>query len=416
MRTQMIMTSENVTLNARPDKEPRDGFLVSIPPGCYNYRMSILKNLNRAYHFARCVFDKSPHYMILYVTARCNLRCPHCFYLEEIESAAKDRELTVEEYEKIAKSLPELLQLTCTGGETFVRQDIDEIALRFYTYANTRFFTFTTNGTFPERIAQKVERICRECPYAVIRIPLSIDGIGEMHDTVRGKEGTFGKVMETYRLLDALSRRLDNLRIDATSVLSKLNEDHVPQLVDFIKNRMEIENHTILYARGAIREPEKIVPKTQKYKDLVRNLFNRADKRYRFPLISRVFVRLREAVEATILEVQKKDAMPFPCQAGESFIELNEYGNLFPCEILETLIKEGNARPREFQDPWIGDVRQFDYSVPRALNSPKALAIRKFIQNKGCACTFECAIGSSLAFHPNNWHRLVTQKATTAAA
>jgi hypothetical protein len=128
-----------------------------------------------------------------------------------------------------------------------------------------------------------------------------------------------------------------------------------------------------------------------------------------------VFVRLRESVEATILEVQKKDVMPFTCQAGESFIELNEYGNLFPCEILQTLINDGKARPKEFSDTWMGDVRQFGYDVPKALNSPKALAIRKFIQNKGCACTFECAIGSSIAFHPTNWNRLFASKAVAAA-
>ncbi len=377
----------------------------------------MLKNLNRTYHFLRCLLDRGrPHYMILYVTARCNLRCPHCFYLEEIESAVKDKELKAEEYEKIARSLPTLLQLTCTGGETFVRQDIDEVAIRFYAHANTRFFTFTTNGTFPERIAEKVERICKECPLALIRVPLSIDGIGDIHDLVRGKEGTFDKVMETYRLLDALSRRIDNLRVDVTSVLSKLNEEHVPELVDFVKNRMEIENHTILYARGAIREPEKIVPPKQKYKDIVNSLFGRAEKRYRFPLISRVFVRLREAVEASIVEIQKKDVMPFPCQAGESFIELNEYGNLFPCEILSTLMQEGKARPKDFADTWMGDIRQYDYDVPRALSSEKSRAIRSFIQNKGCACTFECAIGSSLAFHPENWRRFLTKKATTVAA
>ncbi|MBI4178483.1 radical SAM protein [bacterium] len=372
----------------------------------------MLKNLNRAYHYGRCLLDRGrPHYMILYVTARCNLRCPHCFYLEEIESAKKDKELKIEEFEKISRSLPSLLQLTCTGGETFVRQDIDEIAEIFYRNSNTRFFTFTTNATYPERTAEKVEKICRACPYAVIRVPMSLDGIGEIHDKVRGLEGTFERVMETYRLLDSLSRRLDNLRLDVTSVLSQLNEDHLPAITEFVKDRMEIENHTILYARGAIREPEKIVPKKQKYKDLVRGLLGRSEKKYRFPLISRVFVRLREAVEATIIETQKMDRMPVTCQAGESFIELNEYGNLFPCEILQTLMNEGKARPTEFTDTWMGDVREFDYDVPKALNSQKSLAIRKFIQNKGCSCTFECAIGSTLAFHPSNWGRLITQKA-----
>ena len=98
--------------------------------------MSAVRLANQLYHYSRALLSKGPNYMILFVTGRCNLRCPHCFYLDEIEAASKEKELRLDEFEKISKSLPRLLQLTCTGGETFIREDIDKIAQLFYQNAH----------------------------------------------------------------------------------------------------------------------------------------------------------------------------------------------------------------------------------------------------------------------------------------
>ena len=376
-----------------------------------------LRLANQIYHYARAVYDGGPNYMILFVTGRCNLRCPHCFYLTEIENANAARELKIWEFEKISKSLPHLLQLTCSGGETFIRQDIDEIAHLFYTHSNTRFFTFTTNGTFPERIAEKVGAIAKSCPNAVIRIPLSIDGTAEIHDVARGRPGTWEKVMKTYGLLRQLADTVDNVRIDVTSVLSKINEGNILDLVEYVQKNLQIENHTVLYARGAIRDKDKILPEQLRYQELVTKTFDRRRKKYDFPVISRAFVMLREAVENVIVEVQKTGSLPFACQAGERLIEMNEYGKLFPCEILDTLIKEKQVSfEPDFDDTWLGDVRDFDYDVPKALNSPEAKKVRKFIQDKGCACTYECALGASIAFEPKNYATIVWKKLMAGAA
>lgn len=376
-----------------------------------------LRLVNQIFHYVRAVYAGGPNYMILFVTGRCNLRCPHCFYLTEIENASAARELKLWEFEKISKSLPHLLQLTCSGGETFIRQDIDEIAQLFYKHSNTRFFTFTTNGTFPERIVEKVEAIAKSCPSAVIRIPLSIDGTAEIHDTARGRTGTWDKVMRTYALLRELADRIDNIRIDVTSVLSKINEGNIVELVEYVQKNLQIENHTVLYARGAIRDKENILPEEMRYQELVTKTFDRRRKKYDFPIISRAFVMLREAVENVIVEVQQTGNLPFACQAGERLIEMNEYGKLFPCEILETLMKEKQvAFEPDFSDAWMGDVREFDYDVKKVLNSTKAKKIRNFIQNKGCACTYECALGASIAFEPKNYAGVVWKKLKSAAA
>ncbi len=376
-----------------------------------------LRFVNQLYHYVRAVYAGGPNYMILFVTGRCNLRCPHCFYLTEIENASAARELKLWEFEKISRSLPHLLQLTCSGGETFIRQDIAEIAQLFYKHSNTRFFTFTTNGTFPEQIAEKVGAIAKACPNAIIRIPLSIDGTEEIHDAARGRKGTWDKVMRSYALLRELADRSDNIRIDITSVLSKINESNIVELVNYVQKHLQIENHTVLYARGAIREKEKILPEELRYQELVTKTFDRRRKRYDFPVISRAFVMLREAVETVIVEVQRTGNLPFACQAGERLIEMNEYGKLFPCEILETLIKEKQvAFEPDFDDAWMGDVREFDYDVSKVLNSSKAKKIRRFIQDKGCACTYECALGASIAFEPTNYAGLVWKKLKASVA
>lgn len=373
--------------------------------------------LNRGYHYLRAVRRGGPNYLILFVTARCNLRCPHCFYLDQIESAAKERELRLDELERVARSLPALVQLTCTGGETFIREDLADIVAAFYRLSGTRFITLTTNGTLVDRTARTVEEIARRCPQAVIRVPLSLDGVGEVHDVARGKAGTWDKALACYRALRAVADRHENVRLDVTSVLSRLNEAAVEELIDFVGRELDIENHTILYARGAIRDPASIVPEVRRYQELVQRSAERRRGGYRFPLVSRGFVRLREAVEEAIVEVQRTGEMPFVCQAGERLIEMNEYGDVFPCELLDTLIAGGHADPgQSFRTSTMGNVRDHGYDVRRVLESAQGKAVRAFIQNKGCACTFECAIGASIAFEPANMGRMLRAGAGPAPA
>jgi hypothetical protein len=112
---------------------------------------------------------------------------------------------------------------------------------------------------------------------------------------------------------------------------------------------------------------------------------------------------MRDLTEMSIMMIQKRNRMPFTCQAGTRLVEMNEYGELFPCETLDTLIKEGDVlQTPSFKDSWMGNVRDHEYDFRRVLRTRKARSVNKFIQNDGCACTFECAIGASLVFRPTN--------------
>lgn len=371
-----------------------------------NTRMArkFLRLIDHAQVYVRALLSNGPNYLILFITGRCNLRCAHCFYLEEIEHADKKRELTLDEIGRMARNSPILYHITFTGGETFIRTDIADIVKEFYVHAHTRSVTLTTNGTYPERVAEQVEAIAKACPNMIVRVPLSLDGTEAVHDKSRGLDGTFKKVMKCYELLRAVADAHTNVKLDITSVLTQSNTSDIHALVGFVKTNMVVDNHAINFPRGNVKEREALLPSEAAYKEIVEgSSAGRKRAHYRFPLFSRVLIFLRDLVENAIKYVQRTGRMPFICEAGTRLIEINEYGELFPCEVLDSLIRDGQTlKPASFQQAWMGNVRDHDYDLRKVLATPQARAVTDFIRTGGCACTFECAIGASFVFKPTN--------------
>ena len=74
---------------------------------------------------------KAPVQVTLFVTSRCNIRCKMCFYWEPVENKST-HEISLDEIEKISKSMPNFFWLLVGGGEIFVRKDLPEIIKIFY--------------------------------------------------------------------------------------------------------------------------------------------------------------------------------------------------------------------------------------------------------------------------------------------
>ena len=58
-----------------------------------------------------------------FVTSVCNARCAHCFY----PINAGKNELSLEELDRFAATLPPIRLLLISGGEPFLRRDLPEI-------------------------------------------------------------------------------------------------------------------------------------------------------------------------------------------------------------------------------------------------------------------------------------------------
>jgi sulfatase maturation enzyme AslB (radical SAM superfamily) len=126
-----------------------------------------------------------PVYLLMFVTNRCNATCGHCFYWRELNTKVR-QELSVEEFDKLARGMGPMLQVTFTGGSPELRKDLLDVVERFYEHCRPTNMTFCMLGHSTDRIISQAEDMLRRCPGQKLKFAMSLDGIGEEHDRLRG--------------------------------------------------------------------------------------------------------------------------------------------------------------------------------------------------------------------------------------
>lgn len=342
---------------------------------------------------ARNYFSSRPIYLIQYVTARCNSRCRMCFYWKNIDGAEQERELTLEEFKKIAKNFPGLQQLSIGGGEPFLRDDLPEICETFSRHSNAQTITIPTNGLLPGRICSQFDKILQKCPQSYFRLSLSLDGIGERHDKIRGVKGNFKKAMETYKKVKSLRRRYRNFNIDIGTVLSSYNQDRIEDVFRYVADNLDVDNHFLLLARGDTREIGARDIKLQRYGELLHWLRDHHPRKENRPFSS-ILRAIYELSTEAILKTERERRMVVPCVAGRKMIVIGEYGDVHPCEMLNTKL---------------GNVRDAGFSLDAILQSRATDAALKKIRSGACACSFECAMNASIVFNPFSYPKIIAR-------
>src|SRR5262249_44610833 len=85
-----------------------------------------------------------PEFIIAFVTERCNLKCDHCFFWKEVDSPGAT--MTPAEWRRIARHVGRPAMIALTGGEPFLREDLDEIAVGFAEEVRPLGLQITSNG------------------------------------------------------------------------------------------------------------------------------------------------------------------------------------------------------------------------------------------------------------------------------
>jgi SynChlorMet cassette radical SAM/SPASM protein ScmE len=122
-----------------------------------------------------------PHSVDIAVTGRCNLKCKHCYYADEMVGRSDLHTQTwLEFFEELCNS--GVMRVNLTGGELFTRPDIWE--LFDGVVRNKMRFSFNTNATLiTDQVAERLS-LYRRLDY----IQVSVDGSKpETHDALRGK-------------------------------------------------------------------------------------------------------------------------------------------------------------------------------------------------------------------------------------
>lgn len=184
-------------------------------------------------------------------TRTCNLRCRHCYM--DSDARKYEGELTTEEARRFIDDLAEFRVpvLLFSGGEPLMRPDFFELAA----YAASRGIrpTLSTNGTL---ITAEAARRIKEIGVGYVGI--SLDGLREVNDQFRGKEGAFQAAMQGIKNCVAVGQRV-GLRF----TINQHNLQELDNIFDFIEEE-NIDRvcfyHLVYSGRGSRMIDEDVTP------------------------------------------------------------------------------------------------------------------------------------------------------------
>jgi radical SAM protein with 4Fe4S-binding SPASM domain len=168
----------------------------------------------------RLPVSKSPEpslrYLELQITKKCNLRCKHCYIgpPADTELSLQDIKRTLDEFQEIQG-----LRLLITGGEPVMHTQFNEINALLPDYA-MRKILFTNGTLITERLLEELN---------VDEIQVSVDGIGDSHDALRGKD-SFKKAIRCIKL--ALDKGFD---VSVSTMVHSENLDDFDEMKEMFK-------------------------------------------------------------------------------------------------------------------------------------------------------------------------------------
>ena len=180
--------------------------------------------------------DKLPEleWLVYEVTDACNSRCKHCNIWRS--KSTKDL-LTPEEIKEVFSDnlFKNLKYMIITGGESFLRKDLEDIILSIHEVLPNTRMTLSTNGLLPERVIDVVKTAIKN--NICIDVGISLDGIGEKHDFIRGVKGNFEKVDSLLQELLILKKEQgDRFTVTIAHTLSNLTADLLLETAKYAKN------------------------------------------------------------------------------------------------------------------------------------------------------------------------------------
>lgn len=158
------------------------------------------------------------------VTARCNLRCKHCYFYSYDQDCGP--ELTVSEWlgriEKMQSGKGAFFSCTWVGGEPLLRKELIEKGRGYF-----RSNRVVTNGT--------IELPC----WPDVEFHVSVDGTEKFHDSIRG-DGCYTRIKRNISDV-----RNSNLKIALACCLNRRN---IACVEDLVGEWLEVPNvHHILF-------------------------------------------------------------------------------------------------------------------------------------------------------------------------
>ena len=276
-----------------------------------------------------------PTDMCIILTYRCPMRCKMCNIWEN--PTEKSKEITPEEI----KRLPNVKFINLTGGEPFIRKDLDEVVKICFTKSPR--VVISTSGCYEDRIIDLAKK------FPSIGIRISIEGLSGKNDELRGRTGSFDKGLRTLLTLKEMGVK----DIGFGCTVSNSNSEDMLSLYQLSKS-LGLEFATAAFHNSYYfhKDDNEISNKEEvcgNFEKLVNSQLKENHPKSWF----RAFFNMG------LINYIEGNPRLLPCEAGLVNFFVEPYGDVYPCNGLEKKYwqeKMGNIRETpDFQEIWTSE-------------------------------------------------------------
>lgn len=263
----------------------------------------------------------------LICTYKCNHKCVSCNIWERYKDKPElaNQEIKPYEIHEIV-SKNKLIAISLTGGEIFLRNDIEVIIS--ICAMHIPLVNIVTNGSKTEYIEQVMEIVTRQYPNNKFIINVSLEGDIELHDGFTKISGSWYRATETIEKLTNMSRYRKNLTVTCEHLVSPSTKDGD----EYVKN----------YAKKLGIEVTYTIEQTAKYYNHNGKQITLNKREFPMPELKASITSIANTLYmggAKYLNVNRKN-----CVAGQYSCFIDPYGNIVPCVHYIDVANTGNVR------------------------------------------------------------------------
>ena len=166
------------------------------------------------------------HQLFWECTLRCNLKCKHCG--SDCKVVAETPDMPAADFLRTIDSItphvdPHKLMIIFSGGEPLMRNDIEAVGAELY----KREYPW---GMVSNGMLLTEERLKRLLASGLKSVAVSLDGMQDDHNWMRGNDQSFQNAMRAIRLL----ARTKNLAWDVVTCVNGRNISYLPAMKDML--------------------------------------------------------------------------------------------------------------------------------------------------------------------------------------
>lgn len=262
------------------------------------------------------------------VTYRCNCKCHMCNTWQF--PSGKEEEITPAD---IAR-LPAIPNINITGGEPFLREDLDEIltVLR----PKTQRLVISTNGFWTERVLE----VARRHPWIGIRV--SLEGLPKANDELRGIKDGFDHGIRT--LAELRNQGMQDIGFGITlsdrNAMDLMELYHLAKMMGIEFATAAIHNSFYFHKQDNRFEHQDVV--IGELKKLIGELLHGRRLKDWF----------RAYFNYGLINYIRGNPRLLPCRMGRQSFFVDPYGEILPCNGLHQQVSMGNIKKQSFEEIW----------------------------------------------------------------